>query len=118
MLWCVLFFFFKQKTAYELRISAWSSDVCSSDLRQRPCGLQVCGADGQRLPCIGDLQAGNVVDEAQRGLALDVAARHPVPQALVDIHVGQQERLVVAPVPAMQVPIGGDRKSTRLNSSH
>src|SRR3546814_17102571 len=29
-------FFFKQKTAYELRISDWSSDVCSSDLLQRP----------------------------------------------------------------------------------
>src|SRR3546814_11411487 len=30
-----IFFFFKQKTAYELRISDWSSDVCSSDLRTR-----------------------------------------------------------------------------------
>src|SRR3546814_3211352 len=33
-----VFFFFKQKTAYEMRISDWSSDVCSSDLveiRQR-----------------------------------------------------------------------------------
>src|SRR3546814_1911608 len=30
----VCFFFFKQKTAYEMRISDWSSDVCSSDLRQ------------------------------------------------------------------------------------
>src|SRR3546814_2681409 len=29
---CVMFFFFKQKTAYEMRISDWSSDVCSSDL--------------------------------------------------------------------------------------
>src|SRR3546814_14497581 len=29
---CYLFFFFKQKTAYEMRISDWSSDVCSSDL--------------------------------------------------------------------------------------
>src|SRR3546814_14976998 len=28
----VLFFFFKQKTAYDMRISDWSSDVCSSDL--------------------------------------------------------------------------------------
>src|SRR3546814_6879637 len=28
----LLFFFFKQKTAYEVRISDWSSDVCSSDL--------------------------------------------------------------------------------------
>src|SRR3546814_20373492 len=31
--WCmIVFFFFKQKTAYEMRISDWSSDVCSSDL--------------------------------------------------------------------------------------
>src|SRR3546814_18533349 len=29
---CVCFFFFKQKTAYDMRISDWSSDVCSSDL--------------------------------------------------------------------------------------
>src|SRR3546814_16071062 len=29
-----MFFFFKQKTAYEMRISDWSSDVCSSDLAQ------------------------------------------------------------------------------------
>src|SRR3546814_16825513 len=29
---CVFFFFFKQKTAYEMRISDWRSDVCSSDL--------------------------------------------------------------------------------------
>src|SRR3546814_1460895 len=29
---CRVFFFFKQKTAYEMRISDWSSDVCSSDL--------------------------------------------------------------------------------------
>src|SRR3546814_3116704 len=28
----LFFFFFKQKTAYEVRISDWSSDVCSSDL--------------------------------------------------------------------------------------
>src|SRR3546814_5316060 len=32
----VVFFFFKQKTAYEMRISDWSSDVCSSDLDGRP----------------------------------------------------------------------------------
>src|SRR3546814_16201471 len=46
---CVVFicdllfvFFFKQKTAYEMRISDWSSDVCSSDLRRerRPLGQQ------------------------------------------------------------------------------
>src|SRR3546814_8174510 len=35
------FFFFKQKTAYEMRISDWSSDVCSSDLDRG--GLSVAG---------------------------------------------------------------------------
>src|SRR3546814_18541495 len=30
----IMFFFFKQKTAYEMRISDWSSDVCSSDLKE------------------------------------------------------------------------------------
>src|SRR3546814_5109756 len=35
----VLFFFFKQKTAYEMRISDWSSDVCSSDLIAHRLGL-------------------------------------------------------------------------------
>src|SRR3546814_3489036 len=31
-----IIFFFKQKTAYDMRISDWSSDVCSSDLVDRP----------------------------------------------------------------------------------
>src|SRR3546814_2360323 len=39
-LYCLFFyvfvFFFKQKTAYEMRISDWSSDVCSSDLLRLP----------------------------------------------------------------------------------
>src|SRR3546814_1379963 len=34
-MFCMFFFFFKQKTAYEMRISDWSSDVCSSDLGGR-----------------------------------------------------------------------------------
>src|SRR3546814_6251923 len=39
----VVFFFFKQKTAYEMRISDWSSDVCSSDL------TFIVGANGRPL---------------------------------------------------------------------
>src|SRR3546814_4899656 len=43
------FFFFKQKTAYEMRISDWSSDVCSSDLiggrHQLPAGLNALDED-------------------------------------------------------------------------
>src|SRR3546814_4192527 len=56
--WCVvvvLFFFFKQKTAYEMRISDWSSDVCSSDL-EPALARQLCDAldvgDAQRR--VGD----------------------------------------------------------------
>src|SRR3546814_10017554 len=33
-MYLLFFFFFKQKTAYEMRISDWSSDVCSSDLKR------------------------------------------------------------------------------------
>src|SRR3546814_7335002 len=59
MLLCVLFFFFfKQKTAYEMRISDWSSDVCSSDLHGWSDRLHHCSdccrlvslqADGQMV---------------------------------------------------------------------
>src|SRR3546814_2862809 len=35
----LFFFFFKQKTAYEMRISDWSSDVCSSDLLEQLKGI-------------------------------------------------------------------------------
>src|SRR3546814_15969933 len=47
------FFFFKQKTAYELRISDWSSDVCSSDLLdalKRALALQNIGCEAVILP--------------------------------------------------------------------
>src|SRR3546814_10893390 len=45
----LVFFFFKQKTAYEMRISDWSSDVCASDLRATP----PCRGDrGSRGPVI------------------------------------------------------------------
>src|SRR3546814_3920271 len=47
----LFFFFFKQKTAYEMRISDWSSDVCSSDLKVQQLGELVTstGADALDL---------------------------------------------------------------------
>src|SRR3546814_4732515 len=53
----VVIFFFKQKTAYEMRISDWSSDVCSSDLPKWAVeivgvGLAVSGQD--RIPCVAE----------------------------------------------------------------
>src|SRR3546814_3490848 len=76
----VVFFFFKQKTAYEMRISDWSSDVCSSDLGglahvvggvvglldQRPHGRR--GHDEMRLDALDafqDLERANAVDDAR-----------------------------------------------------
>src|SRR3546814_19127679 len=41
-----VFFFFKQKTAYEMRISDWSSDVCSSDLRLEPAAKLIDQREG------------------------------------------------------------------------
>src|SRR3546814_4178436 len=43
VLLCLCIFFFKQKTAYEVRISDWSSDVCSSDLF-KPVAERLLGA--------------------------------------------------------------------------
>src|SRR3546814_4765497 len=46
----VVIFFFKQKTAYEMRISDWSSDVCSSDL---PCSTPPTSTASTR-PAVSD----------------------------------------------------------------
>src|SRR3546814_8851831 len=73
-----LFFFFKQKTAYEMRISDWSSDVCSSDLLlvdRR--GVEIIDLDigvrthgmGQRPRILGELagaERAHVVDALDR----------------------------------------------------
>src|SRR3546814_9095659 len=46
---CYFFFFFKQKTAYEMRISDWSSDVCSSDLHPSTVTGLAFNPKGRRL---------------------------------------------------------------------
>src|SRR3546814_4013922 len=43
-----VFFFFKQKTAYEMRISDWSSDVCSSDLPSTSAASTSCCSAGRQ----------------------------------------------------------------------
>src|SRR3546814_2175319 len=86
-------FFFKQKTAYEMRISDWSSDVCSSDLRTDwtvPCahrraarrgGVPVGGA-GDTLSAIGAAgsgqgahRAGSRTGRSAHGAVRNAAAR-------------------------------------------
>src|SRR3546814_15085981 len=51
MLYC--FFFFKQKTAYEMRISDWSSDVCSSDLFGNRTGIGPLARSKQERNALG-----------------------------------------------------------------
>src|SRR3546814_2638621 len=82
------FFFFKQKTAYEMRMSDWSSDVCSSDLRHQ----QGFGARGHRdaMACAGvraqrrfqlfDFGAHDVLTVVEHGLdaRVDGVAQHLV----------------------------------------
>src|SRR3546814_15566613 len=61
-----IFFLFKQKTAYEMRISDWSSDVCSSDL------------DGGRAHLASQrLDPGRDVKRLQAGERCDAARRYP-----------------------------------------
>src|SRR3546814_10837837 len=74
-----LFFFFKQKTAYEMRISDWSSDVCSSDL---PLDVVDRGVPGQ-------LEDEDVAP--LRRLTEDAALeqRRPEGQALMAVAIGE-----------------------------
>src|SRR3546814_6429206 len=65
MLIVYVFFFFKQKTAYEMRISDWSSDVCSSDL------MTIDGYD-QPIDLIATLTV------SRDGIALDYAGTSPI----------------------------------------
>src|SRR3546814_1679596 len=77
-------FFFKQKTAYEMRISDWSSDVCSSDLILRR-GVEPRHRRAQPRERLGE-QPGAAADiergpAGKRGEALPVAA--PMPDDLL-----------------------------------
>src|SRR3546814_1667992 len=62
----VVFVFFKQKTAYEMRISDWSSDVCSSDLLADAGGI---GARLEKWTSRGSM--GWVFDNAKDEMTLD-----------------------------------------------
>src|SRR3546814_9903105 len=105
----ILFFFFvKQKTAYEMRISDWSSDVCSSDLTgievnlQFPYGTVSGYIEVRKRPTDG-LNVMFLVDKGQI-LCRSYSDGH------VSVKFDDQ--------PIKRYACDGDRKSTRLNSSH
>src|SRR3546814_10149145 len=81
----ISFFFFKQKTAYEMRISDWSSDVCSSDLdyfERRVDVFIVAGANADDAEV--DVAGVRVVAGIERAVAVDGAA-----QREHDIEIGR-----------------------------
>src|SRR3546814_2080859 len=101
-----LFFFFKQQTAYEMRISDWSSDVCSSDLPP---------VEGRLDRLHGAARADGTVDHPLAPQRRDhvarqqegVLAERPQRQA-----AGQPAEARAAGLQQFQQP-GEDRKSTR-----
>src|SRR3546814_19876507 len=74
-----MFFFFKQKTAYEMRISDWSSDVCSSDLTLgEPLHVMPFGNGRLGEAAIGHQQcAGRVIGEADAQKLARIAGHEP-----------------------------------------
>src|SRR3546814_2454149 len=101
-------FFFKQKTAYEMRISDWSSDVCSSDLLDTPPVLPV---DDSR-----------VISAQADGVVLLVRWRR-TPAKAAELALRQLDEVGARVLGASLTQVDmiaqtRDRQSTRLNSSH
>src|SRR3546814_4427574 len=123
-MWCV-FFFFKQKTAYEMRISDWSSDVCSSDLQRAGAGevaafLRLSILQRRHRLLLGDrrqvdreggaLPHGAVDEDVAAGLLHDAIDGGEAEAGAGADLLGREEGIEDA--------VDEDRKSTRLNSSH
>src|SRR3546814_10767679 len=100
---CLFFFFFKQKTAYDMRISDWSSDVCSSDLMPNS---SHGGGISRKISSASD--------------------RKRLKQIVSDLVLPKSMGLIVRtaglsrtkPEIKRDFDYLADRKSTRLNSSH
>src|SRR3546814_4794606 len=114
-----LFFFFKQKTAYEMRISDWSSDVCSSDLDSELHGRILHRATPRRgrRPC-HEVPACVIVPAVRTVCGADPVgacrAAGPSLQRLVEA----RPRVLSGGTPGRRMAPSEDRKSTRLTSSH
>src|SRR3546814_2330903 len=118
------FFFFKQKTAYEMRISDWSSDVCSSDLVTTPNGVRNTDAFtlqvAQNAQLNFDLaEAETAAEEPGEDITAggDTGGTIVVTASKLQSLEGGEVGAVVSQRMIEQLP-QKDRKSTRLNSSH
>src|SRR3546814_982697 len=115
----MFFFFFKQKTAYEMRISDWSSDVCSSDLEH----LALADELLRQLHC--QPRRGEIADRRQQAFfsesfhqMVEAAVHLAEHVVLRDAHILEEQLGGVLRFQPHLGEIAADRKSTRLNSSH
>src|SRR3546814_4244823 len=125
----IVVFFFKQKTAYDMRISDWSSDVCSSDLLialamlvefvERPDRDMRSFTKRVGVEKVNELGPGllayAVEPHERRGIEVDtggVGCGQRLDKGLVILFAVERRGNDV------HVAAFGDRKSTRLNSSH
>src|SRR3546814_7566692 len=99
---CV-FFFFKQKTAYEMRISDWSSDVCSSDLSSQYSDSVIYIGDGDSSDRNWTIATSNSAGIRNEGTGTLTITGNMASSGSGTVAFGAQTE---------------DRKSTRLNSSH
>src|SRR3546814_10819037 len=109
-------FFFKQKTAYEMRISDWSSDVCSSDLRYQV-DVRVNETDGWKR--VEDVKTwGFDTSEEEDFFEWPISVFKPEmrfkPVRASYVRVKILKMVAPPAIHAFEI----DRKSTRLNYSH
>src|SRR3546814_1748146 len=106
-----MIFCFRQKTAYEVRISDWSSDVCSSDLNASGNWIKIV----QRVPVRIALDP-RELDKYPLRIGLSVNVKVDTSD-ISDTLIGKPAKAAFS----RQASVGedpADRKSTRLNSSH
>src|SRR3546814_3842244 len=120
----IFIFFFKQKTAYEMRISDWSSDVCSSDLPLSALDAKVrVHLRHQIKELQRKLGVTTVMVTHDQEEALSMADRIVVMNHGVIEQIGTPTEIYRQPKSLFVADFIGetnqlDRKSTRLNSSH
>src|SRR3546814_2232239 len=119
-IWFVVFFCFKQNTAYERRISDWSSDVCSSDLMAWFFFTAPVGAIIVQNLCLAT------------SVYLDTRADPVFPRWVAHFNIAIAALMIPSAFSLLcktgplawdgslsfTLRLGTDRKSTRLNSSH
>src|SRR3546814_3256438 len=118
---CILVFcFFKQKTAYEMRISDWSSDVCSSDLPMHEVDLRAWRRQIGYVPQETLLLNGTVAENIAWGQPaasrdeIEAAAR----MANADEFIRRMPRGYDTQIGGRNISMSGDRTSTRLTHSN